>query len=66
MSFRTFFVHTRKNVFKERSFFLAKDMKGRIFASVNEYGIYFYETSKHDFERMDIKISLNVKKMFFE
>lgn len=41
-------------------------MKGRIFASVNEYGIYFYETSKHDFVRLDIKISFNVKQMFFD
>lgn len=65
--FQNFFcANTRKNVFKERSFFLAKDMKGRIFASVNEYGIYFYETSKHDFVRLDIKISFNVKQMFFD
>lgn len=65
--FQNFFsTNTRKNVFKERSFFLAKDMNGRIFASVNEYGIYFYNSIKHDFIRLDIKISFNIKQIFFD
>lgn len=65
--FRNYFcANTKNNVFKERSFFLAKDTQGRIFASVNEYGIYYYNPSKSDFTRLDIKIAFNVKQMFFD
>ena len=65
--FQNFFcANTKKNVFKEHSFLLAKDSKGHIFASVNEYGLYLYSPSQSDFIRLNIKISFTVKQMFFD
>lgn len=61
-----FCTNTGNNVIKEQSFFLAKDAYGHIYVIVNEYGIYYYNSTKRDFVRLNVEMPFNIKKMFFD
>lgn len=62
-----FCIPEKRNVYKENSFFLAKEPQtGLIFSFINEYGLYYYDILKDNFIRLSMKIPFNIKKMFFD
>lgn len=64
--FRSFFcANADKGVFKEHSFLIDKDSRGRIFALVSEYGLYVYDEREADFVRIGLNIGFTVRQMFF-
>lgn len=66
-TFERFFTDNRhQTIFSEHSFFVARNSSNRMFASIYEQGIFFFDIKTHQFVRLNAVKNFRTKKLFFD
>jgi signal transduction histidine kinase/ligand-binding sensor domain-containing protein/DNA-binding response OmpR family regulator len=65
--FDRFFVDSlSREITNEHSYLIAQNTEGRIFASVYQQGLYYFDNERNHFEPLNLNIKLNIKQIVFD